>query len=408
MTKERLRLIVVGSGKRAYWEHALAALGERCETTLVERDYPTWQGRYVETHRIADTTDATVLFAAVGDLRGEVPEAGILTWNPESVVAVAEVARKLGMRHLSVDAARLCRDRYATRGALREAALPDVRFHLVRTEQEAADAAEAIGLPVVVKRRRSGGGTGALAADDEQSVRAAYRAAVSGGPSGSDGEGVLVEECLQGPAISVDSAVVDGVAHPVHVARTRPGPAPHFGAAGHLVAPWRHEPWAEAVADLVEAVHRAVGADWGVTRTELRLTPDGPRVVDVTPCIGGDLIPMLGKAATGLDPVAAAAALAFEQLPDLTPVHGRCAEVRFLSAPHGGTVERIDLPAADAVPGLAAAVALAENGARLVLSPDGPAPRYAALIAVGDTPEQTRQSLDSAQAASSLQLSDGL
>lgn len=101
MTKQQPRLILVGSHPQADREEVLASLAAICEVVLIDRDYPTWQAKYVETHRIAAITDPTALFAPVADLRGEVAEAAVATFNESSRAAVAEVASRLRMRDLS-------------------------------------------------------------------------------------------------------------------------------------------------------------------------------------------------------------------------------------------------------------------------------------------------------------------
>lgn len=154
------------------------------------------------------------------------------------------------------------------------------------------------------------------------------------------------------------------------------------------MAPWRHEPWADAVLSVVTEAHAALGIRTGLTHTELRLTPTGPRVVEVNGRLGGDFIPLLGALATGVDLVAAACDIALGRTPDLTPTRDRCAEVTFVYPPHDGQVRSLDLSAAEAVPGVERAVALAARGTELLLPPRGIVPRLAALLVTGDTPEQ--------------------
>lgn len=401
MTSERPRVILVGSRIRQYREYALASLAARYEVTLVAPEAPTWQAKYVDTHRIADTTDAHKLHPAVADLRGEVAEAAVLTWDEWSLVAVSAVARKLGMRAMDPAAARICRDKYASRQALEAAGMAAVRHAPAASEDEAVAAAEAIGFPVVVKPRTLGGSFGVMVARDADGLRQAYRLA-----SGSrlDGAGtadtVLIEEFVQGPELSIDSTVVDGVATPVCVARKRLGPQPYFEEVGHLVTAWRHEPWADAVTALVQDAHRAVGVDFGVTHTELRIGADGPRLIELNGRLGGDLIPHLHQLATGVDLARAAAEIAFERTPDLTPARERSAEIRFLYPAYDGTVDQVVLPDPAEVDGLVEAVALAGPGDELLLPPRGLTPRSAALIAVGETPADTRRTLDRAEGLS--------
>ncbi|MFF2148177.1 ATP-grasp domain-containing protein [Kitasatospora sp. NPDC058190] len=395
-------LIVVGSRLRTYREYALASLARAYEIALVTSQPVTWEQPYVSRTRQADTTDTDSLLEAVEAIRAEAGPGrriGIYTWDELSLLATASVAEKLGLRHLSAQAAAACRDKYTTRSLLDGAGLPTVRHRLVRSADEALAAAAEIGYPVVLKPRSLAGSLGVRMVEDAEALSAAYPEAVGTALAGvPEADGVLVEEFLVGPEISIDSCVVDGAAEPVFVARKRLGFEPGFEEIGHLVGPWRHEPWADETVELLRAAHRALGIDHGVTHTEVRLTAGGPRIVEVNGRLGGDLIPHLGTLATGIELPLAAAESAFGRQPDLTPTRERCAEVRFLYPAHDGTVESVDLGGAEDVPGLAEAVVLAEPGTELALPPKALTPRTAALIAVGDGPEACTAVLDAAEA----------
>ncbi|MFH8629475.1 ATP-grasp domain-containing protein [Streptomyces lydicus] len=396
------RLVLVGCGNPPYRAYALKTVAARVRTALVQHTHPDWQRPFVaDRFRTADTSDATATTRAVAALLTGHPGPGaILTWDETLLETTAEVARRLGLPHMSPQAARRCRDKLATRRLLGAAGVPSAGFRHVHSRDEALAAAEELGWPVVVKPRALAGSIGVtLAGDPAQVARAYDQARAAAFPGIRTPAGAIVEEYLPGPEISVDCAVSDGTARIVNVARKRLGFAPYFEEVGHLVAPWRAEPWADEVRSVVTGAHTALGIRTGLTHTELRLTPTGPRVVEVNGRLGGDFIPLLGTLATGVDPIEAAADLALGRTPTGTPLHDRCAEVRFVYPDHDGTVASLDLTDAAAVPGLNRAVPLAAPGTVLLLPPRGIVPRLAALIAVGDTPDACAAALGRAQRA---------
>ncbi|MEU9504093.1 ATP-grasp domain-containing protein [Streptomyces sp. NPDC048196] len=396
------RLVLVGCGNPPYRAYALDAVAGRVTTALVQRTEPDWQRRHIaDRFRTADTSDATDTTRAIAALLAGHPGPGaVLTWDETLLETTAEAARRLGLVHMSPAAARRCRDKLATRRLLAAAGVPSARFHEVHTHDEALAAAEELGRPVVVKPRALAGSIGVTLAGNPEQVRYAFdQARTAAFPGIPATAGAIVEEYLTGPEISVDCAVAEGTARIVGVARKHLGFAPYFEETGHLVAPWRHEPWADEVRSVVADAHTALGVRTGLTHTELRLTPTGPRVVEVNGRLGGDFIPLLVTLATGVDPVAAAADLALGRAPDLTPHHDRCAEVSFVYPEHDGTVRSLDLTTAQAVPGIVRAVPLAAPGTTLRLPPRGIVPRLAALIAVGDTPEECAAALTTARHA---------
>ena len=388
-------VIIVGSGGRPYREYAFQALAERYRLSALLPAEPTWQRPYLTEWRVADLGDESAVVAALTELTG--PGTGLLTWDETALEMTARAAEKLSLRHMSARAVAHCRDKYQARTLLDAAGLPTVRHGLAHSVEEAERIAETIGYPVVVKPRALAGSVGVVLAADAEELRAGF--ALAGAAAFSTlptGHGVLVEEYLRGPEISVDSVVRDGKVTCVHVARKRLGFEPHFEEVGHLVTAWSREPWAQPVRDLTVAAHRALGVELGVTHAEIRLTASGPRLVELNARLGGDLIPYAGRLATGIDLVVAAAELALGRIPDLAPQHDRCAEVRFHYPPYDGTVRRVEVARAASADGIAYAAAIAGPGTTLRLPPRQAIPRLAVLVATGADEAACGRTLDAA------------
>lgn len=387
------RLVVVGSGGRPYREYSFRSLHTKYALSAVLGAEPTWQRAYLDSYVVTDLSDPGALADAIASLAGN----AVLTWDETAVEATAEAAAKLGLPQLSVEAARNCRDKYATRSLMAAAGLAAVRHRLVTTADEAVAAAGEFGYPVVLKPRALAGSIGVTRADDEAAVRTAFALADSAAYATlPTGHGILVEEYLDGPEISIDSAVHDGRVHIVHTARKRLGFAPYFEEVGHLVSCAYEAPGTDEVHALVTRAHQVLGVTTGVTHAEVRLTSRGPRLIELNARLGGDLIPFISSLSTGIDLVAVAAELSFGRLPDLTRTLRRTAEVRFVYADTDGHARPLDLGAAAAVPGIAHTAVLAEPGDRLLLPPRQAIPRLAALVAVGPDESACRQILDAA------------
>jgi biotin carboxylase len=398
-------LVVVGSGGRAYREYAYRSLVERYRVAAVLTEPPSWQRRYLADATIADLSDPEAIAGAVARLARGRPRVAILTWDETLLEATAQAAERLGLPHMSAAAAARCRDKYATRAGLAAAGLPAVRYRLARSAEEAAAAGRELGYPVVVKPRALAGSVGVTLAPDEAAVRSAFAVADAARYATLPaGHGVLIEEYLDGPEISVDSVVLDGAVRCVHVARKRVGFPPSFEEVGHVITDWLDEPWAQPVRDAVSAAHRALGVNHGVTHAELRLTPAGPRLVELNGRLGGDFIPFGSRLATGIDLVAAAAELGFGRPPRLARTRRRTVEIRFVYPPYDCQVERIDVRQAAATPGIVHATPLASPGDRLLLPPKGVIPRLAGLVAVGDGEADCTEALGRAEKALAFDL----
>ena len=185
------------------------------------------------------------------------------------------------------------------------------------------------------------------------------------------------------------------------VARKEVGYPPYFVEMGHVVHA-RDPLLSDAgVLRVVRDAHAAIGLADGMTHTELKLTPAGPKIVEVNGRLGGDLIPYIGMRATGIDPGMAAAAVACGQPPDLTGSLGLTGAVRFFYAEHDKTrIESVSFDQAGLPEAVDAAVPLAAPG-KVVSSPHKgtSGSRIAYATAVAATARECLDALDAAQKA---------
>ncbi|MER5887844.1 ATP-grasp domain-containing protein [Streptomyces sp. NPDC001941] len=252
--------------------------------------------------------------ASAERLRACAPDA-IVTFCESRQPETAALAERLGLRYHTPATVELLRDKYAQRRRLRERGADSVRTHLLASPADWAPALAAVGLPAVLKPAR---GEGSRSTHLVQTP--AQGAALARELLGDPAEGPLVlEEFLVGQDrlpfgdhVSVESAVTAGRVH--HWAVTGKFPlAPPFREVGHL----RPAPLADderaACLDVVTAALTALGITTGITHTELKLTADGPRLIEVNGRLGGfqtqlaalegdfDAITLAGRVALGED-----------------------------------------------------------------------------------------------------------
>ncbi len=342
-------VLILGAGQREYREYMFDKLSRRYRLVLISPDPLTWESKYVIDHVEIDPSDSERIIAAAEELARERELAGVLTYYEPCVELAARIGRNLGLPHCLPVAARRCRDKLATRRALREAGVPSAAYAMAESDTEARQAAEDIGYPVIVKPRSlsaSFGVTMVVTPDQLDAALATVRSSVPTEPW-YHYPGILVEEYLDGPEISIDSVVHNGAVTPVVYARKVLGFAPNFVEVGHIVADAAHivdDP--DTIVSVLVAAHRALQIDHGVTHSEIRLTATGPRIIEINGRAGGGLIPQLGELATGVDLATASGDIAVGRKPHLTPTLDRVAGVRFFYPPRAGEVVGCGLPAA--------------------------------------------------------------
>ncbi|MGI9506733.1 MAG: ATP-grasp domain-containing protein [Geminicoccaceae bacterium] len=277
------------------------------------------------------------------------------------------------MPHCPIDAAAICRDKFGAREAFRLAAVPSAKCRLANTLSDARQAADEIGYPVVVKPRALCASFGVSLVGAESELAGAFASAQSSKlpEAWAHRDGVLVEEYLDGPEISVDSIVRDGRVTPVLYAKKLLGFAPFFEEIGHIVAPFDAVPEQQReIRDVIVRAHRALGIDNLTTHTEVRLTSRGPRIIEVNGRAGGDLIPYVGLLASGLDIGGASADVAIGVEPDIPFIGRGIGGIRFFYPSSAGRFQSAEMPLGyEQPPWLLEFTCLAEPGMDLKLVP---------------------------------------
>ncbi|MFC9294755.1 ATP-grasp domain-containing protein [Streptomyces sp. NPDC057011] len=379
-------LLLVGSGYRPYREYILAAVSQHYRLWLLDSAEATWQLEYCTGATRVDTRNAEAVRDAALAVVNSLPVVGVFTYDETQVVFCARLAQDLGLPGSPPETITSCRDKAATRSALAAAGVPQPASVTVTTAEEALAAAEKIGYPVIVKARAMAASFGVVRADGPADIAAAFAAA-----DGADfmnlpryPANVLVEEFLTGPEISVDAVIHDGEVTPTVIARKRLGLEPYFEETGHDVDAADPLFADEELLGQLREIHRALGFVHGATHSEFKLTPDGPRLVEVNARLGGDLIPYLGLLATGVDPTVAAAHAAAGTKSDLTPKHRKAAAVRFLLPEGHCRTTEVVVHQDRFGPTIHETGITAASGDELALPPAAFLTRYAHVIAVGD------------------------
>ncbi|WP_330351713.1 ATP-grasp domain-containing protein [Streptomyces sp. NBC_00582] len=335
-------LIVIGAGSRIWRGYGLQHIGARHRVALLDDQPPEWANDHVVLSVAVDLADTEAVAAAVGALAADQGVAGVFTYMEQHVVLTARIAERFMLPGNTPSAVEACRDKYLSRSLLTAANVPSARSYLVPDAETAVEYAVLLGGPVVLKPRSMGGSAGVRRADTADQVRDAYQAARGAtlfGLENTGTAGVLIEEYLDGPEISVECVVLGHESvHIAAITRKYLGDEPTFQETGHLVDttdPLLADSRIHEVA--LSALH-TVGITSGVMHVEMRLTHQGPRIVEINARLGGDLIPHLVHLATGLNLPQIAADLAVGADPELVPSQHQNAAVRFLYPPGTGRV----------------------------------------------------------------------
>lgn len=394
-------LLILSSGHEMYRRYALESIRRQgVRITLLESPpMRTWALPLVDAVYEEDLADHDRIRAKVKELHAGSPFNGVLSYDETRVELAAAVSADLGLPGLSPESAARCRDKQLMREAFRWAGVPSAQSVLALTVEEAAAAAGMIGYPVVVKPRNLGGSRGVVLVENDTGLRAQFDiAAGARDPRIESVPGVLVEEYLDGPEVSVECVVQEGRVHLCGLTEKQVGFAPYFEELGHVCGPPKHHPQYQAIVRVVEEAHRALGVTFGATHSELRLTSTGPRMIEVAARLGGDLIPMVTRLATGVDQVALTVSALTGGTVGVEPTQDRVAGIRMLYPDRAGTVRRLDhIPGAEELwYDLQWHVSV---GQEVALPPSTFMGRLGHVVAVADSLRELEERLDEAVAA---------
>ncbi|MGW0288929.1 ATP-grasp domain-containing protein [Streptomyces tuirus] len=287
-----------------------------------------------------ETNDQAALEAAVLALHRAEPFEAVLPGSDIYVTATARVAAALDLPGLPVATVDRVRDKSVMRAAVAEAGLRTPRFAQATTDAELRAAAEQVGFPCVLKPVACSGSIHVSRADDLDQLTAAFQRLVTD-PEPDMGKlhehRVLVEEYVQGPEFSADGYVLEnGEVTVVALSRTLLGPEPDFVELGHLTPALVDDATLKNVEAYVGDVVRAVGITSGPFHCELRVTADGPVLIEIGARLPGDRIVELLRLVTGVSlprvAVATALGVGLEEAGVFARPQAESAGIRFFSA----------------------------------------------------------------------------
>jgi biotin carboxylase len=254
----------------------------------------------------------------VGGLSVEEAAAAVAAARPDGILALhdsqlpwtASIARRLALPCVSPEVAERLADKYIQREALRAAGLPVGGCWALPDEDDRqawTELATQARFPAVLKPRRGAGSRDVVAVRSLEELPARL-AEISDGP-GSRSSQLLLDEYLRDrPSdegqdfagyVSVESIVSAGRVS--HLAITgRFPPAEPFRESGFFIPSALDHDERDAVLEVAGAATAAIGVTVGCLHTEIKLTPDGPRVIEVNGRVGGGTPEMLA-AVTDVD-----------------------------------------------------------------------------------------------------------
>lgn len=253
---------------------------------------------------VVETNSVDATLPVVRRIVAEEPASGVFTVCDYYIPQVHQLGKLLGLPSTYSPGAVVTRDKARTRRLLDAAGLPNPRYLLTADLAAATELARDVGFPLVCKPVDLASSALVRRVDDEAELAEAFAtiAATTVNFRGqARGPAVLVEECLDGPELSVEAVTEGGRTTVLGVTDKVLAGAPYFIEVGHQFPADLTETDRRQTVDFVVGCLAAVGFSEGVSHTEVRLTADGPRLLEINPRPGGNYIVDLVRMVTGVD-----------------------------------------------------------------------------------------------------------
>jgi biotin carboxylase len=348
-----------------------------------------------------NTHAEAALVAACSRLGPGAGLAGVTSSSEYFVSIAASVAHRLRLAGPSPVAIRACRDKFRQRQRLAKAGVHMPAFRPATSVKNAVSAAEDLGLPVIVKAVSGSGSVGVrhCGSLDEVAVHAAGLLSQRYNERGSPlARRILVESVALGPEYSVESFGTQIIG----ITQKHLGSLPNFVEVGHDYPAQLSGASKKAIECIAQSSLAALGLGWGPAHIELRLTKNGPQIIEVNPRLAGGYIPELVRLSSGIDLISETIKLVTGGQPQLKKSSDAYASIRFIFAPAEGILIGLEgLSVAQRTPGVTEVKLYVEAGAEMCRYGDF-RDRVGHVIACGSTRAEAVRAAETAQKAITL------
>lgn len=299
--------------------------------------------------------------------------------------SVAAVAKELGLIGISEDTALKATNKAVMRQALKEYGVPVPEFYRVSNRKKFEEVAEKFKAPFMVKPTDNSGSRGVVLVEDPTDRKAALDAYYYSSRRSHSGV-VVVEEYMKGPEVSVETLTVDGEFHLIQITDKLTTGAPHFVELGHSQPTKLPPETVKRIYEVTKAANEAIGITFGPSHTEIIVTDEGPKIVELGARLGGDCITShLVPLSTGVDMVECCIRIALGEKPDATPKFSRGAAIRYFHQTPG-VIKSFSTCGAENMKGVTQ-VSFVKNIGDEVTDIDSSNARIGFVIACDDSPD---------------------
>lgn len=275
------------------------------------------------------------------------PDGAITFWE-DDVPLLGKICEEFHLPGNTYDTAIMTRDKHVMRKRLSETGLGGPQFHLIVNQSDLRKAMKTIGFPAVMKPVWGADSEFVILVQSEEEVRSTYAYLQKNcnekfNPIFKYNRGLfLYEEYMEGTEVSVEGFAQYGIPHVIGINEKQPIKLPYFVEFGDIAPARIEEDTAYEVNKLAESAMIALGVHDSLAHIEIKITPEGPKIVEVGSRMGGDDIYFNVRNVWGIDLVETGLQIALgHHIPPRRKMPKDCVICRYFIPQHSGIISTI-------------------------------------------------------------------
>lgn len=282
---------------------------------------------YSDAKEIVSTIDISSVLAVARNYNID----GIMTMASDMPIrTVAEVSKELGLVGLDVACAMNATNKAFMRQCLKDSNISIPSFFVVNNYNEYLSAAKNLNSSFIVKPADNSGSRGVILVDDLSNdicKRDAFEYSKQYSRSGD----IIVEEYMSGSEVSVEAISIKGEVNIIAITDKLTTGSPYFVEMGHSQQTTQPSNIVDDIKAITIDTINSIGIKDGPSHTEVMLTKDGPKIVEIGARLGGDNITShLVPLSTGIDMVECCINIAIGDNFDVSHKYNKASAIRYI------------------------------------------------------------------------------
>jgi biotin carboxylase len=265
---------------------------------------------------------------------------GVLTQTDLGVPTVGAIVDVMELPGVGSEAAYVSTNKVAMKERFKEFNVPSPAFEGVKTVNEAYEAVERIGFPIMIKAVDNAGSRGVTRLDSFDGLKDAFENSFMY----SRDKQVCVEKYVEGIKFGAEAFTYKGKSELVLIHNCTVTPPPHYLNVGHSFPSKLPKGTIKKAEGVISKALKALSIDYGPSNIDLILTEKGPQILEIAARMGTTCLPELVYEHTGINWVEQSIKIALGDKPSLKPRCNKACAALLLGAEKEGKIKEIIVP----------------------------------------------------------------